>query len=1069
MNTHKPRANRAGRSLDGFRGKPALRPVRTIIRLGLRFILLSACGIFTPNSPLAADSEVPPDSLQARIQRACAAGDYDTALGLARALLSWLESESNTPAYDLRDAQLRAQTLERVRALPASDRNDLARADRMDFEMAEAYGRGEYAEAQRIVREQLAIRKRLLGDRHADVGVSWNNLSTALYATGRYAEAEADCRNAVAIFRELYGEESPNVAVGLSSLGMMLKDQGEYAAADSVLRRSLAINRRIHPEPHTDTVLSLGNLASVLQAEGDLRGTEALYREALAMQRKLLDAGDPALAVNLNNLALVLRLEGDYAGAEPLQRLALSIQQKALGPDHPDVGTSLHNLAYLLEAQGDLAGAEPLYRQALAAWAKSLGPEHPRIARTLSNLALVLQEEGNGAAADTTARNALAMYQRLFGPEHPLVVSSMEKRAELLAMRGDSSAARLLYNRVIALQRKILGPEHPDLALSMAGLARLRETGGDLAGAEKLYRRALAIRRDVLGDVHPAVVDNLTALGRVRRARGDDRGAEALLSEAARGYEVARSRSGGGLAGSTFLESPYPLLAAVRLELGLMPAAWDAVEEGQGRALVELLRASRRRLEPEESAREDSLSALLTRLEAQVPELEHAGARHSSEARDNQGVPTAKVSRRLLLETKDRLLSAQAAWSALQQEIAARHPLTEGRPFPLARVQASLDPATALIGWLDVPSDENGRGSWAYVIRSTGAVSWSEVSRERGRAYRDALVSAGSSPLGAPAQAEFLAEAQALWTERIAPVTRFLDGVQNLIVIPSGPMLGVPVEALADPSGRFLGDQYSVSYSPSATIYASLREERSRPAFETSRALLVGDPPPARSDPRGGADSLAGLPRLVWSRREVEGLSSLLPGSRLLVGPSASEQTLVELADSGSLNRYRIIHLAAHALVDNRRPERSAIVLSRVDLPDATQAALEGRRIYDGLLTAREIVHEWKLDSDLVALSACESALGREVAGEGYIGLADAFLQAGARCVLVSLWKVNDRATALLMDRFYANWIGTAGVSKAQALREAKEWLRSYRDETGRTPFAHQFYWAPFILIGDPG
>ena len=131
----------------------------------------------------------------------------------------------------------------------------------------------------------------------------------------------------------------------------------------------------------------------------------------------------------------------------------------------------------------------------------------------------------------------------------------------------------------------------------------------------------------------------------------------------------------------------------------------------------------------------------------------------------------------------------------------------------------------------------------------------------------------------------------------------------------------------------------------------------------------------------------------------------------------------------------------------------------------------------DGLITAREIVREWKLRAELVTLSACETALGKELPGEGYIGLASAFLQVGARCVLVSLWNVDDEATALLMRRFYENWTGRSlpgdsqpargPMPKGEALREARQWLRAYTDKNGRTPFAHQFYWAPFILIGD--
>ena len=137
---------------------------------------------------------------------------------------------------------------------------------------------------------------------------------------------------------------------------------------------------------------------------------------------------------------------------------------------------------------------------------------------------------------------------------------------------------------------------------------------------------------------------------------------------------------------------------------------------------------------------------------------------------------------------------------------------------------------------------------------------------------------------------------------------------------------------------------------------------------------------------------------------------------------------------------------------------------------------MAGTRIYDGLLTAGEILREWELAADLVTLSACETGLGKEISGEGLVGLAHAFLQVGARSLLVSLWAVPDRATSLLMQRFYENRLRSYGdersgqmgaaMSKAEALREAKRWLREYRTEDGGQPYEHPYFWSGFILIG---
>jgi CHAT domain-containing protein len=189
---------------------------------------------------------------------------------------------------------------------------------------------------------------------------------------------------------------------------------------------------------------------------------------------------------------------------------------------------------------------------------------------------------------------------------------------------------------------------------------------------------------------------------------------------------------------------------------------------------------------------------------------------------------------------------------------------------------------------------------------------------------------------------------------------------------------------------------------------------------------------------------------------------------------------------------------------------QSAVILSRDALPSAERQLEKGEPIFDGKLTGREVLERWRLDSELVTLSACQTALGKHEEGEGHLGFAQAFLLAGSRSVCLSLWKVDDAATALLMERFYTNLLGKreglkGPLGKAVALHEAKDWLRGLSraeaikrttalqrgvergkgrpklvllPEVPRTqttvekedrPYAHPYYWAAFVLVGDAG
>jgi CHAT domain-containing protein len=191
------------------------------------------------------------------------------------------------------------------------------------------------------------------------------------------------------------------------------------------------------------------------------------------------------------------------------------------------------------------------------------------------------------------------------------------------------------------------------------------------------------------------------------------------------------------------------------------------------------------------------------------------------------------------------------------------------------------------------------------------------------------------------------------------------------------------------------------------------------------------------------------LPRLPGTRREAATILSLVPPG---LGLQALDfEASRELAAGGDLARYRVVHFATHGLLDTERPELSGIVLSLVD---------RDGRPRNGFLRMHEL-YTLRLPVDLVVLSACRTALGRELRGEGLVGLTRGFMYAGAPKVLASLWTVDDRATAELMGHFYRGLLGPARLRPAAALRAAQEAVRSQKR------WAHPYYWAGFVLHGD--
>ena len=190
-----------------------------------------------------------------------------------------------------------------------------------------------------------------------------------------------------------------------------------------------------------------------------------------------------------------------------------------------------------------------------------------------------------------------------------------------------------------------------------------------------------------------------------------------------------------------------------------------------------------------------------------------------------------------------------------------------------------------------------------------------------------------------------------------------------------------------------------------------------------------------------------GLSRLPYSGLEIQNIAKLFPTAQadIYIRREANEEKVKE---KDRLRGYKYVHFATHGLINERKPDFSSIVLTQDD--DRTE---------DGFLQAAEIFN-LDMNADLVVLSACQTGLGKMVRGEGMIGLTRAFIYAGSRSVLVSLWSVSDVSTAKLMEKFYQNLI-RGKQEKTEALRQAQ--LHMIANEES----SHPFYWAAFVLIGD--
>jgi len=978
------------------------------------------------------------------------------------------------------------------------------------------YRMGRFAKAEPLYLQSLGIKKAKLGNDHPSVGTALNNLAELYRAMRDYAKAEPLYLRSLAIYKhaKLPGDH-PYLATSLNNLGLLYTLMLEYAKAEPPLRRALAIREARFGGNHLSVATSLNSLAGLYHDVGQYAKAEPLLLRCLSIREARLGKDHPLVAASLNDLGWLYRDMGRYARAEPLCIRSLAIREARLGRDHPQVGESLNSLALLYQSMGDYAKAEPLYLRALAIMEARLGRDHLTVAVYLNNVGYLYTDMGEYGKSEPRLRRALAIREARLGRDHFYVAISLNNLAMLYADMDQHARAEALLLRSLAIKEAKLGRDHPSVAVALKNLAGLYHDMGQYAKVEPLLLRALAIWEAKAGKGHPRVGVTLYCLSLLHARRGDYERAWPLARRAMEILVAARSRAGRSPLGrASFLHSLQydDLPVCVALKAGRETDVLGLLEQLRAVALHELLDQARFRAADllGEADRKRVLTAL-----ARINALNTA-IRNRLEK--GQSTETARQELRraereydgLIAELRgdhEQLVATETA-EAISSERITRSP--------------ALESDTAVVGWV-----EYMEWSWGYVIR-TGGVHWVDLSegldQSIDRARRRRILACGRGSRRAALSADDLSS---LYRGRFGPLEPHLRGVRKLVVIAQGWTAQLPVEMLltAEPAKDapmsdwpWLGAKYEVSYAPSCTTLDRLcRQREKRKAKRWSRMLFaLADPPfsaeqlaameaektvpagPQLAAPDGEAQMLRQAvrfdpnvtpQRLPGTRREARMVSRALGAGRLLMllGPEACERRLFELSRTGELRKCRYVHLATHGYADADRPELSGLMLARVPADPN----------HDGVLHMREVFH-LKLDADLVVLSACRTGLGRQLRGEGVVGLSTAFFFAGTPSLVMSLWDVRDDAAALLMQRFYRNL--AAGRTKATALSEAKAWLcgltrddllqlgrkdavvaqlaRGLGDvvpsakgspaERKKTPFAHPHYWAGFILTGDP-
>lgn len=854
-------------------------------------------------------------------------------------------------------------------------------------------------------------------------------------------QAIARHEEALGLFQSL--KDRRREADTLAKLGYFQYRRGDSRTALSYYERAEPLFRV--PERRRGLPDVLNGLGLARRTLGDTRRALEDFKSALDVSQALGDRRSEA--VTWTNLGRTYDSLGETEAALNAHERSISLWTELRQPD--DVDSARLDLGRLYLTMGDPEKAIDQLRE---------GSRPLETAGPSAELAGALGDLGRALGRAGRAREGLEILERC----RRMQVQVGNRRGEALALSDMGWLEDSLRQREPAWQyhslalagfRKIGDPT--DEAGPLLGLGRLAQAR-DPGAATALYTQALRrfeAARNPLGQATA-----LMGLARCRRRQGDLVAARELVEGALARIESMRGKPVGLGLRTSFLASKqdfYELYVELLMELhrrqpaaGYLRRAFEACELARARGLLDALEETRTgfgsRPAPDLLARESELAGQVNAAERRRSTLADGGAPAAQ-------IAAAERELRRLLAESERLRDR------IRRTTLGARALSQARPASLAEIQSQLlDPDTLLLEYA-----LGKERSYLWVVTPTSIESFdlpprADLEPVARQAYD--LVTTPQRSLALTNMDRTFAE---LSRSLLGQAASRL-GARRLLIVGDGALSYLPFAALPAPGGgEPLVARHEIVTAPSASSLLALRRERRDRRPSPASVAVLADPVFSAGDPRvtpGRSSSPVDLRRAAQGSRrlaplpssgeEARAILALAPPGKTLaaLGFAASRETVL----SGALSHYRILHFATHGRLNTEHPELSGIELSSFD---------EQGRPREGFLGAHEI-YRLHLEADLVVLSACETALGREVRGEGLVGLTRGFFHAGARRVVVSLWPVQDQPTAELMRRFYQALLRDH-LSPAAALRRAQAGLR------GEPGWQDPHDWAGFVLQGD--
>ncbi|WP_370088038.1 tetratricopeptide repeat protein [Ekhidna sp.] len=874
----------------------------------------------------------------------------------------------------------------------------------------------EYDLSRRYIQKSLDILDQLPGDK-TDYWIARSKLAFLYEDAGSYTLALSIYNNCYDQLVASGNDLSPDFAEICMHKGRILIFTGDPIEGEKFINLSTTIYESLGPQYAVEQAESMEHLAIFYERMGRYGEAEKTLLEVLRLKRSIPDEADILIIETLNDLGILYNQLGNNEKAGEMFREVVKESEENMGTNHPFYATAKNNLGTLALAQGDVTEARQMFIDALATYKAKFGSNHPYYANTLNNLARVERKLGNNVKAEEYYMEVLKIDEKIYGKDHPDYATTLINVGVLYSSLGREAEAERYYREAVDIRERVLGVNHPGYgsALEYMGMHSLAVGNGD--DAEMFFRKSIKIQIDQIGLLFPIMTEQ------ERQAFFQN-----IKANIERYNYIAYE-----------LLDEKPELIKIIFDFHIKTKAIlfstsDKVRENVFESPDEDLKSLYRQWQSDKRM-------LASYYQMGVQELEQLNV--------NLGYEEAKVERQekelmqRLENFEGSLQKVDQNWKTVQDYVKNGEAIVEIiriKEFKsLTRTEGTLFGFTDYTKYLAVVFN-HGEAEPRFVVMGDDF----KTEEQHYTKYKNGLL--------------YGIEQQETYDVFWKPIDEVLKEVSTVRVSPDGIYYKMNPNTLTTPQGKHLIDKYYITYLTSSKDL--FREEAQ---IFNKKSYLFGNP---NFNPGNGADRL-NLAQLPGSEEEIRQIGNILDFGWDVKTYLKSDANELKIR---SAYNPTVLHIATHGFFGDRfnfiasnSPINNPLFKSGIYLTGASQTFsrfMDGIATIpenDGILTAYEAMNLDLSRTQLVVLSACESGLGDIENGEGVYGLQRAFMVAGARNIITSLSKVEDKATSELMVLFY---------QKFKETNQVRESLR-YAQLKLREKYSDPKVWGAFILTGN--